>query len=75
MISSSVADATPVFDKILESCQRLFVGQHVGIDLISEDGAVHLGPYRGPRRPELEQLFPLPLATNRLPGRRSWSAA
>ena len=62
VISSSVADATPVFDKILESCQRLFVGQHVGITLIGEDGAVHLGPYRGPRRPELEQLFPVPLS-------------
>ena len=51
-----------MFDKILESCERLFVGQHVGITLIGEDGAVHLGPYRGPRRPELEQLFPVPLS-------------
>ena len=44
VISSSVADTQPVFDKILESCQRLFVGQHVGINLVGEDGAVHLGP-------------------------------
>ncbi len=62
VISSSVADTTPVFDKILESCERLFVGQHVGINLIGEDGAVHLGPYRGPRRPEVERVFPLPLS-------------
>jgi hypothetical protein len=62
VISSSVADTKPVFDKILESCERLFVGQHVGINLIGEDGAVHLGPYRGARRPELERIFPLPLS-------------
>jgi len=62
VISSSVADTKPVFDKILESCERLFVGQHVGINLIGEDGAVHLGPYRGPGRPELERIFPLPLS-------------
>ncbi len=62
VISSSVADTQPVFDKILESCERLFVGQHVGINLIGEDGAVHLGPYRGARRPELERIFPLPLS-------------
>jgi signal transduction histidine kinase len=62
VISSSVADTQPVFDKILESCERLFVGQHVGINLIGEDGAVHLGPYRGRRRSELERVFPLPLS-------------
>jgi signal transduction histidine kinase len=62
VISSSVADTQPVFDKILESCERLFVGQHVGINLIGEDGDVHLGPYRGARRPELERIFPLPLS-------------
>jgi signal transduction histidine kinase len=62
VISSSVADATPVFDKILESCERLFAGRGVGINLVGEDGAVHLGPYRGPGRPELEGLYPLPLS-------------
>ncbi|HTO90072.1 MAG TPA: GAF domain-containing protein [Candidatus Sulfotelmatobacter sp.] len=61
VISSSVADAKPVFDKILESCERLFGGRHVGINLIGEDGAVHLGPYRGPGRQELAGIYPLPL--------------
>jgi PAS domain S-box-containing protein len=61
VISSSVADTKPVFDKILESCERLFAGRGVGINLVGSDGAVHLGPYRGPGRPELERLFPLPL--------------
>ena len=62
VISSSVADTQPVFDKILERCERLFVGQHVGINLVGEDGAVHLGPYRGARRSELERIYPLPLS-------------
>jgi GAF domain-containing protein/anti-sigma regulatory factor (Ser/Thr protein kinase) len=63
VISSSVADAQPVFDKILESCERLFEGRNVGITLVGDDGAVHLGPYRGPDRQELERMYPLPLST------------
>src|SRR5207247_717384 len=31
VISSSVEDATPVFDKILKSCVQLFQGRNVGI--------------------------------------------
>jgi signal transduction histidine kinase len=62
VISSSVADTKPVFDKILESCERLFAGRHVGINLVGEDGAVHLGTYRGPGRLELERIYPLPLS-------------
>jgi signal transduction histidine kinase/DNA-binding GntR family transcriptional regulator len=62
VISSSVSDAQPVFEKILESCERLFVGQHVGINLVGEDGAVRLGPYRGACRADLERIYPLPLS-------------
>ena len=77
VISSSVADTKPVFDKILESCERLFVGQHVGINLVGEDGAVHLGPYRGPRVDRSwSGIFPRAAQpANRAPGRRSCSAA
>jgi PAS domain S-box-containing protein len=63
VISSSVADTKPVFDKILESCERLFEGRNVGITLVGDDGAVHLGPYRGPYRRELERMYPLPLSS------------
>jgi len=63
VISSSVADTKPVFDKILESCERLFEGRNVGITLVGDDGAVHLGPYRGPDRRELESIYPLPLSS------------
>jgi GAF domain-containing protein len=61
VISSSIADTKPVFDKILESCQRLFEGHLVGINLVGEDGLLHIGAYQGPGREELEKLFPLQL--------------
>ncbi|MEO7851971.1 MAG: GAF domain-containing protein, partial [Rubrivivax sp.] len=42
VISSSVADATPVFDKILASCRRLFDGDELGATLVGDDGHLHL---------------------------------
>ncbi len=62
VISSSIADTQPVFDKILESCQRLFAGRNVGINVVGDDGKVHLGAYKGHGRAELEAHFPLPLS-------------
>jgi signal transduction histidine kinase/putative methionine-R-sulfoxide reductase with GAF domain len=60
-ISSSIADTKPVFDKILESCERLFEGHLVGINLVGDDGRVYLAAYRGPNREELEKGYPVPL--------------
>ncbi len=60
-ISSSIADARPVFDKILERCQGLFGGRLVGINLIGDDGLLGLAAYQGPGRQELERVFPLPI--------------
>jgi GAF domain-containing protein/HAMP domain-containing protein len=57
-ISSSIADTAPVFDKILESCERLFVGTMVGINLVGEDNLIRLGAYHGPQRERLEKVFP-----------------
>jgi signal transduction histidine kinase len=62
VISSSVADTRPVFDKILESCERLFEGRNAGIALVGDDGAVHLGAFHGPGREALERHFPFPLS-------------
>src|SRR5207245_4994332 len=56
-ISSSIADTAPVFDKILESCERLFAGKVAGINLIGEDGLLHIGAYHGPDRAKLEHMF------------------
>ena len=60
-ISSSIADAKPVFDVILASCQRLFAGHDVGIMLLRDDGMLEVGPYMGPARENLLKLFPRPL--------------
>ncbi|SEB25723.1 GAF domain-containing protein [Variovorax sp. YR216] len=58
VISGSMADAQPVFDKILESCQRLFSSAQMGIALIGYDGLVHLGAHRGSAREVLERHYP-----------------
>ena len=62
-ISSSIADTKPVFDRIAESCARLFQGHYVGIVIAGADGKAHLAAHYGP--PELgqqiERSFPLPL--------------
>ncbi|HEU4922404.1 MAG TPA: GAF domain-containing protein, partial [Burkholderiales bacterium] len=62
VISSSIADTTPVFENILESCQRLFAGRNVGINVVGDDGRVHIGAYKGHGRAELEAHFPVPLS-------------
>jgi signal transduction histidine kinase len=59
-ISSSIADTKPVFDVILQSCQRLFAGETVGITLVRDDGMLDIGG-RGPGFDELKKLFPQPL--------------
>ena len=38
VISSSTADSVPVFEKILESCDRLFASNEQGILLLGDDG-------------------------------------
>jgi signal transduction histidine kinase len=60
-ISSSIADTTPVFEKILTSCEHLFAGKLVGINLVGDDGLIRLGAYNGPGREELEKIFPAPI--------------
>ncbi|TAK81363.1 MAG: GAF domain-containing protein [Betaproteobacteria bacterium] len=61
-ISRSIADTAPVFDKILESCERLFAGRIVGLNLVREDGRLHIGAYHGAHRDEFERIFPLPVS-------------
>jgi len=47
VISGSMADAQPVFEKILDSCQRLFGAEDMSIPLVGEDGLVRLAAARG----------------------------
>jgi GAF domain-containing protein/CheY-like chemotaxis protein/tetratricopeptide (TPR) repeat protein len=60
VISNSIADATPVFERILTSCERLFGGKHAGIGLV-EDGLIQLRAYQGPNPDGLSRAFPLPI--------------
>jgi len=59
-IAGSMSDAAPVFDRILEACERLFAGHYAGINVIGEDGLVHLAAYRGPNPEAYASVFPLP---------------
>ena len=60
-ISSSIADTKPVFDLILDSCQRLFEGHLVGLTLAGEDGRVRLGAYQGENQEAMAAVYPYPL--------------
>ncbi len=61
VISNSVADTAPVFDKILDSCARLFGADSFGIDLLDEHGRVKLAVDRGPHSAAMSELGPLAL--------------
>ena len=47
VISNSVADTAPVFEKILDSCENLFATEQLGIFLLRPDGQVDVGAWRG----------------------------
>ncbi|MGE5739840.1 MAG: GAF domain-containing protein, partial [Betaproteobacteria bacterium] len=46
VISSSVADPKPVFDKILDSCQRLFGATDLAV-FLTEEGQLRVAAYHG----------------------------
>ena len=67
VISSSVQDTAPVFDRILSSCGHLFGGKvHMGINLVGDDGLLHQSAYGGPGRMAASEVYPLPSTTERL---------
>jgi len=49
VISGSVADATPVFEKIMDSCERLIPSDGKAILVVDEMQQVHVGAVRGNR--------------------------
>ncbi len=42
VVSSSMADPQPVLDKVLDSCARLFRSHLQSVNLLDDDGAIHL---------------------------------
>jgi signal transduction histidine kinase/DNA-binding response OmpR family regulator len=61
VISNSVADPQPVFDKILDSCTRLFASGQVGIFRVHDDGQVHAAAWRGEALDVVAHTFPKPV--------------
>jgi signal transduction histidine kinase len=61
VISSSVADPQPVFDKILRSIEHLFGAEERFVLLAGEDGLLHIGAVHGPNAERTHALFPIPL--------------
>ena len=60
VISQSVKDTQPVFEKILESCKQLFGGEELDVLLIDEQGLLQVAAYLGQFRDELLSTFPAP---------------
>jgi len=60
VISKSVADAQPVFDKILESCKQLFDGDELDVLLIDDEGLLQVAAYLGKAREAIMATFPAP---------------
>ncbi len=42
VVSNSMADSQPVLDKVLDSCARLFRSYLQSVNLLGDDGAIHL---------------------------------
>jgi transcriptional regulator with GAF, ATPase, and Fis domain len=62
VISRSVSDTAPVFDKILDSCQRLFSSDELGIFLVTDDGErVDTRQWRGSASETLRRNGPMRL--------------
>src|SRR6185312_4791755 len=57
-ISNSIADTSPVFETIVTRCERLFAGRMSVIDLVGEDGLVHLGAYHGSNQEDVRRVYP-----------------
>ena len=62
VISALTSDTKPVFDKITESCERLFAGDLVGVSLVTPDNTIMLGAYLGPDAERLAAVYPLQLS-------------
>jgi hypothetical protein len=61
VISNSVADTAPVFEKILDSCERLFATEQLGIFLVQPDGQAQVAAWRGAAFETVLDTLPRPL--------------
>ena len=61
VISGSVEDTQPVFEKILDSCERIFGTGHLGLVVVGDDGLVHPAAMRGDVVRKMTRTLPLPV--------------
>ncbi|HVF64668.1 MAG TPA: GAF domain-containing protein, partial [Casimicrobiaceae bacterium] len=66
-ISSSVSDTKPVFEAILQSCERLFEGTFIGLMLV-RDGMLEPVAMRGPGSEEWRKQYPAPVSRESVSG-------
>ncbi len=61
VISSSVADAKPVFEKIMDSCERLIQSEGKAVLVVDEQQQVHVGAVRGNQTESFVRGYPRPI--------------
>jgi GAF domain-containing protein/HAMP domain-containing protein len=54
-IGRSVSDTSPVFEEILNACQRLFGSEEMGIYTVGDDNMVRVAAWRGETRAEVRR--------------------
>jgi GAF domain-containing protein/CheY-like chemotaxis protein len=61
VISQSVADTQPVFEKILQSCKLLFGGDELDVLLVDDHGQLDIAAYLGKAHDIVAATFPAPV--------------
>jgi GAF domain-containing protein len=61
VISSSMADAQPVYERIIDCTERLFDVRTVAVFLAPGDGLLHLAVRRGIGVASLDAVYPMPM--------------
>src|SRR6266851_7513991 len=60
VIGNSVANTAPVFEKILDGCEKLFATEQLGVSLV-RDGQIHVAAWRGSALEAMIATFPKPV--------------
>jgi signal transduction histidine kinase len=67
VIGNSMADAKPVFERIVNSIERLFDCRQIAIFVTPGDGLVHLAARRGMNMELMDEVYPLPIEQSAVP--------
>ena len=67
VIGRSMTDTQPVFERILDSTERLFDCRQVSIFLAPGDGLLHVAARRGTGYEAIDKLYPLPIEQTSAP--------